>query len=129
MQKTAAPKQRPIGEQGIKQCKKSKAGGAIQPIVRWEFNQLLPQHVVLEDLMGQQVAWFASKTKTLIGTIASTKVGRSWNYVILRRNALGKFQVCKIGQNYFDLGQTFVQFSYALVAAKNNHHAGYPSLE
>jgi hypothetical protein len=92
----------------------------IKHIARREFNQLLPHHLLLEDLMGEQVEWFANKAKSLIGTIALTKVGRSWNFAVLRRNKQGNFQVCDIGQNFFNLRQTMVQFMYAMVAAKSS---------
>jgi hypothetical protein len=95
-------------------------------IDRGEFNRLLPHHLVLEGLMGEQVEWFTNRAKSLIGTIALTKTGRSWNYAILRRNRLGHFQVCDIGQNFFSLKQTMVQFTYAMVAAKKDRHANCP---
>lgn len=100
---------------------------AIKNIGRWEFNRLLPHHLVLESLTGEQVEWFANQAKNLIGTIALTKTGRSWNYAILRRNKLGNFQVCDIGQNFFNLKQTLVQFTYAMVAAKKDRQRIYPS--
>lgn len=93
---------------------------ALNSIGRPEFNQLLPHHLVLESLTGVQVEWFANKAENIIGTIALTKVGRSWNYAILRRNKLGNFQVCDIGQNFFNLQQTMVQFAYAMVAARKD---------
>jgi hypothetical protein len=78
---------------------------AVKTIGRREFNRLLPHHHVLESLMGEQIEWFANKAKTLIGTIALSKTGRSWNYAVLRRNKLGNFQVCEIGQNFFVSGK------------------------
>jgi hypothetical protein len=54
-------------------------------------------------------------------------VGRSWNFAVLRRNKLGNFQVCEIGQNFFNLGQTMVQFTYAMIAAKNSQQEVLPS--
>jgi len=92
----------------------------IQHIARQEFNQLLPQHLMLEKLMGRQIKWFTNRAKNLIGTIAVTKVGRSWNFVVMRRNKQGNFQVCEVGQNFFNLVQTMVQFKYVMVAAKNS---------
>jgi len=77
--------------------------------------------------MGAQVEWFASRAKNLIGTIALTKVGRSWNFAVLRRNKLGHFQVCDVGQNFFNLEQTMVQFRYAMVAAEDNRQEICPS--
>jgi hypothetical protein len=74
--------------------------------------------------MGEQVEWFTNQARNLIGTIALTKAGRSWNYAILRRNKLGNFQVCDIGQNFFSLTQTMVQFTYAMVAAKKDRQEG-----
>jgi hypothetical protein len=91
----------------------------IKNITRREFSRLLPHHLVLEQLMGEQVAWFADKARNFIGTIALTRVGRSWNFAVLRRNTLGGFEVCDIGQNFFNLAQTIVQFRYAMAAAKN----------
>jgi hypothetical protein len=93
---------------------------AIKSIGRWEFNQLLPHHLALEGLMGAQVEWFANRAENVIGTIALTKVGRSWNYAILRRNKLGNFQVCDIGQNFFSFKQTMVQFINAMAAARKD---------
>ena len=75
--------------------------------------------------MGRQIKWFTNKAKTLIGTIAVTKVGRSWNFVVLRRNKQGNFQVCEVGQNFFNLVQTIVQFKYVMVAAKNSRQVLY----
>ncbi len=100
---------------------------AIKSIGRHEFNQLLPHHLVLESLMGEQVEWFANKAKNLIGTIALTKTGKSWNFVVLRRNKLGNFQICDSGKNFFNLRQTMVQFRYAMAAAKNSRQEVLPS--
>jgi hypothetical protein len=91
----------------------------IKSINRSEFNQLLPQHRQLEDLMGNQIAWYSNAARTLIGTIAETMIGRSWNFAVLKRNRLGKFQVCDIGENFFNLRQTVAQFHHALTATKN----------
>jgi len=105
----------------------SKAAVPIRRIARWEFNQLLPYHLDLEDLMGEQIGWFANQTKNLIGTIALTKVGRSWNFAVLKRNKPGNFQACNIGENFFSLRQTIVQFRYAMVAATNSRQEIFPS--
>jgi len=103
----------------------AQAVAPIQHIARQEFNQLLPQHLDLENLMGKQIKWFTNKAKTLIGTIAVTAVGRSWNFVVLRRNKQGNFQVCEAGQNFFNLVQTIVQFKFVMVAAKNSRQVIY----
>jgi hypothetical protein len=87
-------------------------------ITRREFDQLLPRHSRLEELMGAQVEWYANSAQTLIGTIALTAVGRSWNYAILRRNRLGTFQVCDVADNFFSRRQTVAQFHHAAAAAK-----------
>ena len=98
----------------------TKTDGPIQSIARWEFNQLLPQHLVLENLMGEQFEWFADPGKKLIGTIAITPMGQSWNFAILRRDKLGDFQLCKFGQNNFNLEQTLVQSRNAMVTVINH---------
>ena len=77
--------------------------------------------------MGKQIGWFANQAKNLIGVIALTKVGRSWNFAVLKRNKQGSFQVCDVGQNFFNLRQTMVQFKYAMVAAKNWRQEVLPS--
>jgi hypothetical protein len=78
-------------------------------------------------MMGTQAEWFANQAKNLIGTIALTKAGRSWNFAVLKRNKQGNFQVCDVGQNFFNLRQTMVQFKYAMDAAKNWRQEVLPS--
>jgi hypothetical protein len=99
----------------------------MKSIHRWEFNRLLPHHRVLENLMGEPVAWFADKAKNFIGTIASAKEEGRWNFAILRRNELGNFQVCDVEENFFNLAQTMIQFRYAMVAAQNGRQPVCPS--
>ena len=77
--------------------------------------------------MGVQIEWFANKAQDLIGTIALTKAGRSWNFAVLKRNRQGNFQVCDIGENFFNLTQTMVQFMYAMVAAQSGRQEISPS--
>jgi hypothetical protein len=45
----------------------------------------------------------------------------------LKRSQQGGFQVCDIGQNFFNLRQTMVQFKHAMVAAKNWRQEVLPS--
>jgi hypothetical protein len=87
-------------------------------ITRKEFNRLLPRHSRLEELMGAQIEWYANAAQTLIGTIALTAIWRCWNFAVLKRNRLGTFQVCDVGDNFFDLRQTVAQFHRAVTAAK-----------
>ncbi len=103
----------------------TKADEPIKSIARWEFNQLLPQHLVLENLMGEQFEWFADPANKLIGTIAFARMGRSWNFAILQRDKVGDFQLCKFGQNNFTLEQTIVQFRNAVVTVMNRRQEIY----
>jgi len=64
--------------------------------------------------MGKPIEWFANKAKNIIGAIALTKIRKSWNFAVLQRNILGKFQVREIGQNFFNLGQIRVQLRAAM---------------
>ena len=102
---------------------------SFESISKAEFNQLLPQHLFLEQFMGQQIEWFANKEHNLIGTIAMGKVGRSWNYAILRRNKLGNLEACDLGENFYDLQQTTVQFAYAMAAAETDRQEIRPSAD
>jgi hypothetical protein len=89
-------------------------------ITREEFDRLLPRHSRLEALMGAQIEWYANTARTLIGAIALTPVGRSWNFAVLKRNRLGAFQVCDVGDNFFNLRQMVAQFHQAVAA---QHHS------
>ena len=82
---------------------RAKAATLIESTTQWEFNRSLPHHFALENLMGRQIKWFTNKAKNLIGTITFVRVGRSWNYAVLRRNFLGKFQAREIGRNFLNL--------------------------
>jgi len=68
--------------------------------------------------MGKQIEWFTNKAKNLIGTIAFARVGRSWNYAILRRNILGKFQVREIGRDFYNLRQIRIQLISVMTALR-----------
>ena len=91
---------------------------AINRISRANFNRFLSQPRVLESLMGEQIEWFGNPARNLIGTIARNKVGRSWNYAILRQTQPGHFDVCDVGENFYSLRQTGVQFRYAMAGAE-----------
>lgn len=91
----------------------------MKQITRKEFDRLLPRHSRLEELMGAQIEWYANVARTLIGTIAVTPVGRSWNFAVLERNRLGTYQVCDVGDNFFNLRQTVTQFHHAVAAARH----------
>ena len=79
----------------------------------------MPDHLALEEMMGEQVEWFSCKARNLIGTIALTRVGRSWNYAVLGQNTLGHWRVCAVGQNFFNRTQSIAQFNFAMLRAKH----------
>lgn len=69
--------------------------------------------------MGRQFGWYVNVAGTLIGAIALTPVGRSWNFAVLRRNRLGAFAVRNVGDNFFNLQQMMVQFHHAVAAVEH----------
>ena len=75
----------------------------VKTISRSEFDQLLPHNPVLEHLMVEQVEWFANTSGNLLGTLAKGKGVSDCNYVILKRDQDGHFQVHKVMNNLLDL--------------------------
>jgi hypothetical protein len=72
-------------------------------ISRSKFDELLPHNSAIEGLMVEQIAWFSNSSGNLLGTIAKGKSVASLNYVILKRNPEGQFQVYKVMSNFFDV--------------------------
>ena len=75
---------------------------AIKRIGKMEFNQLLPSHGVLEDLIGGEVEWLADDSGNTIGTLAHDKWKQTWNFAILRRNKIGAFLLDNLKGNFFE---------------------------
>jgi hypothetical protein len=75
----------------------------VKPISRARFDKLLPHNSVIERLMVEQVAWFSNNSGNLLGTIAKGKSVAGLNYVILKRDPEGQFQVYKAMSNFFDV--------------------------
>jgi hypothetical protein len=73
-----------------------KVAVAIKSISRWEFNQLLPEHIFLESVVGTQVAWWADEDGNIIGATARGATEPCWRYIILERNGVGGFRVCNL---------------------------------
>jgi hypothetical protein len=69
---------------------------AIKSISRWEFNQVLPDHIFLESLVGTPVAWWADEARSIIGATAQGAMEPSWRYIILERNGHEHFRVCNL---------------------------------
>ena len=89
----------------------------IKSIRRWEFDRLLPLHTLLETFIGKEFEWFGDDARNIIGTVAGAKADRGWNYAIFRRDQTGKFQMCKMRRNLYNLHKATVNFLQAMAAA------------
>ena len=89
----------------------------IKDIGRAEFINRLSLHSDLEHFVGKEVEWFTNKTGNIIGTIALGDKSRGWNYVILRRNRIGKFRVCNVMCDFYNHAAARVDFMIAMMGA------------
>jgi hypothetical protein len=69
---------------------------AIKKISRSEFNELLPEHHLLEAVSGEQVAWWAGEARRIIGTVGKGGGERNWCYVVLIVDEIGAYRVHKL---------------------------------
>ena len=89
----------------------------IKSIRRWEFDRLLPLHTLLETFIGKEFEWFGDDARNIIGTVAGAKADRGWNYAIFKRDTTGKFRMCKMRRNLYNLHKATVNFLQAMAAA------------
>ena len=100
----------------------------INAIGRQEFIHRLSLDSDLEHFIGKEVEWFSNKTGNIIGTIALGDKSRGWNYVILKRNQLGKFHVCDVMCDFYNHEATRVDFMFAMVGAGQNQGKQSPRM-
>jgi hypothetical protein len=74
---------------------------AIRNISRVEFNQFLPERMLLVCVYGEQFAWWADHAGSVIGTIAGGTGEGGWRCITLQRGADGGFRVRDV-QSGFD---------------------------
>jgi hypothetical protein len=96
-------------------------------IGRAEFIHRLSLHSDLEHFIGKEVEWFSNSTGNILGTIALGDKGRGWNYVILKRNPLGKFHACDVVCDFYNQQAARVDFMLAMVAAGQSRGEQFPS--
>jgi hypothetical protein len=89
----------------------------IKDIGRAEFIRHLTLHSNLEHFIGKEVEWFSGKTGNILGPIALGGISRGWNYVILKRNRMGKFHVRNVACNFFNRAAARVDFMFAMAAS------------
>ena len=95
-----------------------KAVVAIKSISRWEFNQLLPEHIFLEGVVGTQVAWWADEDGGIIGATAQGATEPCWRYIILERNGVRGFRVCSLQSGIKSRLMASVQLLRAMEATR-----------
>ena len=100
----------------------------IKDIGRTEFIHRLSLRSDLEQFIGKEVEWFTNQTGNVIGTIALGDSSRGWNYVILRRNRMGKFHVCKVVCDFYDHSAARVDFMLAIVGAGQSRRVQFPQM-
>ena len=93
---------------------------AIKGVDRVEFIRLLSLHNDLESFVGTEVEWFSNKAGNVIGTIALGDVSKGWNYVVLRRETMGKFHACNVARDFYSQTAARVDCMYAMAAAGRN---------
>jgi hypothetical protein len=98
----------------------------IKAIGRVEFIHRLSLDSDLEHFIGKEVEWFSNKTGNIIGTIALGDRTRGWNYVVLRRNEIGKFHVCDVVCDFYNHAAARVDFMFAMVGAGQRRRKQFP---
>ena len=99
----------------------------VKDIGRAEFIGRLSLHSDLEHFIGKEVEWFTNKTGNVIGTIAQGDKSRGWNYVILKRDQLGKFHVCNSVCDFYNQTAARVDFMFAMVGADGASFPKWPA--
>ena len=97
----------------------------IKNIGRPEFIRGLSLHSDLERFIGKEVEWFSNKTGNILGTIALGDSSRGWNYVILRRNQMGRFHVCDVVCDFYNHATAKVDFMFAMVGAGHSRRVQF----
>jgi hypothetical protein len=100
----------------------------VKDIGRTEFIRRLSLHSDLEHFIGNEVEWFANKTGNVIGTIAQGDKSRGWNYVILKRNQMGKFHVRNSVCDFYNHAAARVDFMFAMMGAGQSRRAQFPRM-
>ena len=100
----------------------------MKAIGRAEFIDRLSLDSDLERFIGKEVEWFSNRTGNILGTIALGDKSRGWNYVILKRNQLGKFHACDVVCDFYDHGAVRVDLMLAMVAAGQNRWKQLPRM-
>lgn len=76
---------------------------SIKTIPRSEFDRLVPHNPVLENWMVERVELFSDTSGNSLGAIAKGEGVAAWNYVILKRDQKGTFQVRRVMSGLFSL--------------------------
>ena len=97
----------------------------IKNICRPEFERFLRFHALLETAIGKEVEWFSDAVENTIGTIAFSQGEQGWNFVVLRRDSTGDFQVRDLRANLYSLAAARVDFRRAMTEAENTEHSNF----
>jgi len=84
---------------------------------------LLPGHSALENLMINEVEWFADRSRNLLGAIARGTGAAGWNYAILKRDKSGQFRIRKVMGNFFDAKAARVDLLLQMAEMAKTDHA------
>jgi hypothetical protein len=95
----------------------------IKNICRPEFERFLRFHAILETAIGKEVEWFSDAIENTIGTIAFCQGEQVWNYVVLKRDWTGDFQVRDLRANLYSLDAARVDSRRAMTEAENTEHS------
>jgi hypothetical protein len=91
----------------------------IRKIRKFNFDQLLSWHGLLETFLGKQVEWFTDEASNIIGTIAGAEADKGWNFAILRRDRMGYFRMCHLRRDLYTLRTAKTDLRRSMARAEN----------
>ncbi len=77
--------------------------------------------------MVEQVQWYSNRSGSVLAAIATGEGAAGWNYVILKRDRKGDFQVRKVMDNFFNRNAAEVDLVLSMTSIGVDQHDS-PSL-
>jgi hypothetical protein len=92
---------------------------AIHSISRNHFTHCLPNHFHLDQLLGDEIEWFADDTDKVIGIVAQHH-RHDWGYALLGQDAKGQFRVCDLKDHIEDHRTATIRLLRAMHASEQS---------
>ncbi|TAK64066.1 MAG: hypothetical protein EPO22_06020 [Dehalococcoidia bacterium] len=68
------------------------ASADIRKLTEAEFEAFRPARGPLGELIGEEKEWYADRRGNVIGVLVLDRIDKDWSYVVLGRDARGKFR-------------------------------------